>query len=257
MRPTSSLSTFCLLAAAASAFKAPLAHEIGAILPRQTTSYDLSFSEQPQGNTATTAATSNNAAATGTQTAKNNGTTTTAIDPRLPAGGLSMITPNVYTTQYYKISDYITFAWNYTSLSVTPSAVDILASCASNSATYTIALNQTITAATQAVTWDTNDFQASASTTLLTGKYTLIIHDAAKDVSATPAAGYLGTYQQFTFGMYDPQPYVSIQDGWQCVTCKKSAAFSTVEKQTMGFVLGAVAMTIVSFTWFAGVAGLW
>jgi len=170
-----------------------------------------------------------------------------------------MITPNAYTSSYYKIGstaskDYVTFAWNYTSLSVTPSAVDVLASCSLNSATYTIATNLSITGATQAVTWDTGAYQETATLPLLTETYTLIIYDAAKDVSATAMAGYLGTSDDTTFGMYVPQPYTPLSD-WVCATC--NGAMSAMERQTLSFMIGMVGLTVLSFGWFAGVAGLW
>lgn len=37
-----------------------------------------------------------------------------------------------------------------------------------------------------------------------------MIYDAAKGVSATAQAGYLGTFNQLVFGMYTPQPYVPL-----------------------------------------------
>ncbi|KAF2209563.1 hypothetical protein CERZMDRAFT_4262, partial [Cercospora zeae-maydis SCOH1-5] len=188
---------------------------------------------------------------TGTNTGKQTGTGTRkgssskTFDPRLPAGGVSMITPNPMTTQYYKIQDYITFAWNYTSLSVTPSAIDVLASCSKNQQTYTLAMNLTVEE-TQSFTWDTGAFQASATVPLLTETYTLIIHDAAKDVTDRAQAGYLGTYDQFTFGMYTPQPYTPMVD-YVCATCNGA---STLEKQTWIALLGMVGVTVVTFGWF-------
>jgi len=280
MRPTQIFTSVCLLAAASSAWQPMevVKRELEPLIARQqsTTKFDLSYTGK-QGNTATTiessTATDSDATATGTGTSKetgkttgksagtsgsNKGSTTVAttktFDPRLPAGGLSMITPSAAETTYYKIKDYVTFAWNYTSLSVTPSAIDILAYCATNSATYTLAMNQSVTGPTQAITWDTNGYQETASTTLLTGTYTLIVHDAAKDVSAIPQAGYLGTYEQFTFGMYTPQAYVPLSD-YQCATC--NAALSSMERQTLGFMFGMAALTVLSFGWFAGAAGLW
>jgi hypothetical protein len=290
MRPTQLLAPICLFAAASTAWKPleVLKHEVAPLLRRQdggssstTSKFNLSFSGT-QGNTATTdtssaTATSGSDASSesGTQTGSRTGSatgkttgkassgsgsakstyqTTKTFDARLPAGGVQMITPAaIAQASYYKIKDYVTFAWNYTSLSVTPSAVDILASCSLNQATYTLAMNQSITGATGAITWDTNQFQQTASTTLLTGTYTLIIHDAAKDVSSTPQAGYLGTFDQFTFGMYQPQSYTPMAD-WVCATC--NAAMSSVERQTMGFLFGMVVLTVLSFGWFAGVAGV-
>ena len=166
-----------------------------------------------------------------------------------------MVTPALTATSYFKIDNFVTFVWNFTSLSVTPSAIDILASCSANSETYTIALNQSVSKApTQAVTWDTGAYQSSATIPLLTETYTLIIHDSGQPASAVPAAGYLGTYDQFTFMMYTPQIYTPLAD-WTCASC--NAAMTNAERQTIWFLLGTAAMTVLSFGWFTGVAGLW
>jgi hypothetical protein len=136
----------------------------------------------------------------------------TTIDPRLPAGGISMITPNpTLGPQYYKIGNWVTFVWNYTSLSVTPSAINVVASCSVNQMTYTIAANQSVQP-TGEILWDTSSYQQSAGIALLTNDYTLIVYDAAQQISATPRPGYLGSYSQFVFGMYQPQPY----QNWTC-----------------------------------------
>lgn len=120
-----------------------------------------------------------------------------------------MVTPApIAAAQYYKIGDHITFAWNYTSLSVTPSYIDVIASCSSNSEAYTITANMSV-APTGAVTWDTS-LDATGVAPLLTDRYTLVIYDAEKGISATPSAGYLSTYQQFQFGMYIPQAYTPL-----------------------------------------------
>lgn len=138
---------------------------------------------------------------TGTKTTS---TKTTPIDPRLPPGGISLITPAAIDgIQYYRVGDFVTFAWNYTSLSVTPSAIDVLASCAVNQATYTISSNMSVEE-TGAVTWDTGEYYATATNPFPVASYTLIIHDAAKDVTDVPSAGYLGAYEQYVFGMYTP-----------------------------------------------------
>ncbi|KAK5169613.1 uncharacterized protein LTR77_005590 [Saxophila tyrrhenica] len=186
--------------------------------------------------------------------------TTKTFDNRLPAGGVSMITPNVIAgPQYYKIAskpgqEYITFAWNYTSLSRTPSAIDILASCSQNSATYTISANASVTGPTQEVIWDVGKYQATATQPLLMATYTLVIHDAQADITASPRAGYLGTWNQFYFGMYLPQEYTPIAD-YVCATC--SGAMSSMTRHTIWGMLGMAAVTVLSFGWFGGVAGLW
>jgi hypothetical protein len=120
-----------------------------------------------------------------------------------------MVTPNALAgTQYYKVGDWVTFAWNYTSVSVMPTAIDVLASCTANQATYTIAVN--MSAKQTEVLWNTGhtpDGQAP----FLTENYKLIIYDSDTSVTAPARAGYLGAFNAFTFGMYLKQPYVSLE----------------------------------------------
>jgi hypothetical protein len=161
------------------------------------------------------------ATTTGTETAKETGTETgtkteeatssiTDIDPRLPAGGIKMIDPApTAATTYYKIGDDVTFKWNYTSLSVTPTGINVVASCSVNNQKYTIASNQTVKE-TGAVTWDTGKYQADATIPLLTETYTLLVYDAEKEPDDIAPAGHLGAYGQFRFGMYTPQPYTPL-----------------------------------------------
>lgn len=163
-----------------------------------------------------------------------------------------MLTPaSTAQTTYYKAGDEVTFGWNYTSLSIPPHAIDIYVTCTANSATYTISNNMTFHSSAKVV-WDTKAEQTGANP-LLTDQYTLVIHDAAKDVTQVASAGYLGAYRQFTFGMYTPQPYEN-RSTWQCAVC--SGAMSDMERQTLKFMFGMCIITILSFTWFVGGIGL-
>jgi len=171
------------------------------------------------------------------------------FNPEDPAGGVEMITPAATAPlQLYKIGDTVTWVWNYTNLQGPPTAVDVLASVSTASRTYT--LTQNMTFATQAsYTWDTGAFQSdNKGNQLITEQYTLIIFDAESSISATPEAGYLGTFQQFTFGMYSPQPYTPLASGWSCASC--SAAVSDTDKRAIGFALAMCVVTVLSFTWF-------
>lgn len=124
-----------------------------------------------------------------------------------------MITPSANAQpSYYKIGDYVTFKWNYTSLSVTPSAVNVVASCSLNQETYTISSNMSV-GQTGAVTWDTGKYQATATVPLLTASYTLIVYEVGKSITDTAAAGHLGTTNRYIFGMYTPQPYTPLGSG--------------------------------------------
>ncbi|KAL1311377.1 hypothetical protein AAFC00_001546 [Neodothiora populina] len=210
-------------------------------------------SAKPSGSSGSgTAKSTGSAKTTGKSTGKSSAATTKTYGNSVGFGGISMLVPAATdSSSYYKIGDNVTFAWNYTSLSVTPTAVDILATCTANSATYTLAMNQTIGNATGAVTWDTRE---TGTMPLLTETYTLMIHDAAIDVTQTAQYGHLAAYTQHVFAMYTPQPYKGLNEGWKCVTC--SGAMSNMERQTMGFMLGMMVVAITTFTIFAGNFGV-
>jgi hypothetical protein len=40
--------------------------------------------------------------------------------------------------------------------------------------------------------------------------YTLYIFDQSRSITAIPSAGYLGSYNGYVFGMYEPQPYTPL-----------------------------------------------
>lgn len=182
--------------------------------PAETTTAEESADESAASSTAAESASGTEASASASASAsgskesesksgtKTTSTETTPIDPRMPPGGIQLITPAAIDgVQYYKVGDFVTFKWNYTSLSVTPSAIDVLASCSINSATYTIASNMSVEE-TGAITWDTGEFQATATNPFPVASYTLIVHDSSKDITDIPQAGYLGAYAQYVFGMY-------------------------------------------------------
>jgi hypothetical protein len=227
----------------------------GSSAPSQTgSSASNSITSAPSSESGSAASTSGS----GSGSTADQPTTTyqTSYDPRLPAGGVSMLTPAAISgAQYYKIGDFVTFGWNYTSLLATPSAIDIVASCSANKQIYTLAMNQTVSNGTQAVTWDTGAYETGNPTVpLLTETYTLIIYDAASSISAPAQAGYLAPYDQFTFGMYSPQPYADVGNGFQCATC--SGALSDMERKALGFMLSMCVITILSATWFVGGLGI-
>lgn len=201
--------------------------------------------------TSGTAQASETAKASGTAAATTGGAAATSVNPVLPAGGVNMITPSALAQKtYYKIGDQVTFAWNYTSLSITPSKIDVMVTCNSNSATYTLSNNASF-AKTGSVVWDTLP-DVTGTAPLLTETYTLVIYDAAEAVTAVAGAGRLGVSKDFTFGMYIPQKYTPYAD-WKCAVC--SAALSDAERQALKFMFGMCVVTVLSFTWF--VSGLW
>jgi hypothetical protein len=165
-----------------------------------------------------------------------------------------MVTPAATLgTQLYKIGDHVTWGWNYTNLQGTPTAINVMVSCAKASQTWTLTSNMTFATAGSYV-WDTKEQATAVQSPLLTEQYTLYIFDAESSVSATPEAGYLGAFSQFTFGMYAPQPYTPLNE-WNCATC--SAAMSETDRRVLGFALSMSVITFLSFTWFVtGFGGL-
>lgn len=232
---------------------------------RTTASGSQTSSDENESSSPTTSDENESASASGSGTASITGgnrgnstrtssgsTKSTPVDPRLPAGGVSIISPAVTAgSQYYKVGDTVTFEWNYTSLSNTPSAVDVFATCSLNQATYTITSNMTVEA-TGRVLWDTGD-QNEYTAGFPVATYTLYIHDAARDPTQVASAGDLAAYNQLRFGVYTGQPYTPLNE-FKCSTC--SAALSMYERQALGVLGVTVALTVVSFTVFAGNAGL-
>lgn len=161
--------------------------------------------------------------------------------------------PATAGTQLYKIGDYVTWQWNYTSLQATPTGIDVLVSCSTVSETWTLTQNMSF-APTGAFTWDTGAYQQTAvASPLLTEQYTLIIYDADSSITAPAAAGYLSVFEGFEFGMYLPQPYTPLSE-WTCVTC--NAAMSDNERHAIGFALTMSIVTVLSFTWFVTGLGI-
>ncbi|KAK9238412.1 hypothetical protein V1525DRAFT_374812 [Lipomyces kononenkoae] len=165
---------------------------------------------------------------------------TISVDPRSPPGGVSMLTPALTASEtYIKVGDYATFSWTYTSLIVSPSAVNVEAYCSLNNYYYPIADNLTIND-TQAV-WNTSGYQATATIPLLVAQYTLHIYDAASNPTAVASPGYLSAYNNLYFGVYTPQPYTPLNN-YQCATCS-SASYSLVERNVLR---GTLAMTLIA-----------
>lgn len=92
---------------------------------------------------------------------KSTSSRTRKISPDAPPGGVQMRTPSVYDGyQIYKIGDPVTFVWNYTSLQVTPTALNIQAFCTAGMQYFPIAMN--VSADTTQAVWDTGIYQRTA-----------------------------------------------------------------------------------------------
>lgn len=194
--------------------------------------------------------TSSGASGTG-GTGSTTATSTVSIDDTDPVGSVVLISPaTASSSALYRIGEYVTFSWNYTNVIATPTGVNVLASCSTASATWTLTANMTYETA-QSYTWDTG--ATNAESPLLTEEYKLIIYDADSSPTDTGDAGYLGAYSGLTFGLYSGRPYTPLASGWVCATC--SGSLSDNDRRAIGFALWMAGLTIFSFTWF--VTGLW
>uniref|UniRef100_A0A1Y1K2J1 DUF7137 domain-containing protein n=1 Tax=Photinus pyralis TaxID=7054 RepID=A0A1Y1K2J1_PHOPY len=179
----------------------------------------------------------------------------TQFPPDAPPAGVSMQTPNtgLQPSGLYKISDYVTWSWNYTGLLGTPTAIDLLVSCSAASETWTLTGNMSFQTAVNYV-WDTKQEANDAQRPLLVQTYTLIIKDSNASITQAPEPGYLGAYASYTFGMYTGQPYTAYPD-WTCPgTC--SAASSAFDRQAVVLAIATSIVTLLSFTWFVAGLGL-
>lgn len=124
-----------------------------------------------------------------------------------PAGGISLIEPK--TTEgalYYKFGQKITFRYNMTSVQRSPTAVNVEAHCTGNNHYYTIAAN--MSASETQVVWDTKK-DVNAAVPLMQDSYQLYIYDASKPRDAIPSPGYLGTFSNLRFVLYEPRKAMS------------------------------------------------
>ncbi|OAR01807.1 hypothetical protein LLEC1_00677 [Akanthomyces lecanii] len=213
---------------------------------------DAKETGKTSGNQNTATPTGKSASSSKTKSSSTPTHTTFAQDA--PLGGVSMIVPanTALGTALYRISDYVTFSWNYTSLQGTPTAVDVLASCSAARATWTLTGNMTFATSVEYV-WDTTDQANDANQPLLTEQYSLIIKDSDISFNDRPEPGYLGTNPALTFGLYAGKPYQNLST-WTCPGCHTSAASSTIDGQAIKFAATMSVATILGFTWF--VAGL-
>lgn len=176
---------------------------------------------------------------TGSSSARSTTTKKSAFDPRVPAGGVTMISPapTARMLPVYKIGSNVTFEFSLTSCLAFPTAVNVLATCTANQAKYTVAANASVAkGSNKEVFWDTAQY--GNQQVMLTEKYNLIIHDAdgAEDDPIVP--GYLAPWSGLKFAMYQSSDYSDDPEGPpECITCSAGS----VERAALVFVCGVAA----------------
>lgn len=201
------------------------------------------------GLSATLPPTATGGTASNLTTTKATATSHTTYNAQDPAGSITMISPatTAAATELYRIGEFVTWQWNYTGLSATPTALDIMVSCSAATETWTLTKNMSFQSV-GSYTWDTGSYQQTAiASPLLVDMYTLVIVDAESSISATAEAGYLAAYTGFQFGLYTGRPYTPLSE-WVCATC--SGAMSDMERRVVGVAVITSIVTVLSFTWF-------
>ncbi|KAF8905018.1 hypothetical protein CPB84DRAFT_1814260 [Gymnopilus junonius] len=137
------------------------------------------------------------------------------------AGGLLITQPPQSSTSFFKIapSQPVTFAWNMTSVLVTPTHLTVSAVC-DNGNTYPVGPTDGIIPGTaSSVVWDLYAYQTNnPNKPLAQATYTLNIWDD-RGPGAPRRGGYLQQNSALQFALYTPQPYTPLASGWSCAAC--------------------------------------
>ncbi|KAF9041641.1 hypothetical protein BJ165DRAFT_1548487 [Panaeolus papilionaceus] len=175
----------------------------------------------------------------------------TFIPANAAVGGLLFTQPPATVTSFYKIapSQFITFGWNLTSLSVTPTKLTFSAVC-ENGNTYPVGPMDGVVALSRVggtqnptgsgnttngnsggnvvreVVWDVNSYQvANPATPLVQAKYTLHVWDE-RGPNAPRRGGYFQHNSAVQFALYTPQPYTPLASGWTCAACSGASTYA-------------------------------
>lgn len=139
----------------------------------------------------------------------------TDVPNNAPAGLLSFTQPpQTAAASYYKIApnELITFGWNFTYVSMTPTALTVSAFCASNGNTYPVGPTDGVIpgGATQVI-WDPYQYESGdGAVRLAQAEYTLSIHDErGPDVGIR--AGFLTPNSGMKFSLYRPREYLPLE----------------------------------------------
>ncbi|KAH7907565.1 hypothetical protein BJ138DRAFT_1014304 [Hygrophoropsis aurantiaca] len=196
----------------------------------------------------TPAASASSASGTGAQ---QTASASTSSIPLAAAPGMITITqPPMQSTSYYKIAqgEYITIAWNFTGLYVTPASLTLSAVC-ENGNTYPVGpTNGIIPGDSTSVVWYPYGYQqANPSVPLVPESYTLHIWGDGGP-SAVAQAGYLEPNSNLIFAMYTPEAYTPLASGWQCAGCSGAMSQFTAHPAFTGILATLLIMLFSGFT---------
>lgn len=161
----------------------------------------------------------------GSQSATASNSSSVSIPKTAAAGGITITQPAQTSTAFFKIASGqpITFAWNFTSLYVTPTSLTVSAIC-DNGITYPVGPTDGVIPGTAtSVVWDVYDFQQSnPNSPLAQATYTLEVFDS-RGAGAAQSAGLFSPNNNLKFALYTPQPYTPIASGTFSHSCRSAA----------------------------------
>ena len=172
------------------------------------TSSGISSSDVSSADTSATAESSDTSATSELSESKttSESASSSSLPGNIPAGGISLTSPESTSSTYIKAGAKVTFGWNYTSVVRDPSGLNIEIGCSKNSQTYTIAQNQSFSSSS--IVWDTNKVTKAGGLHLINADYTLMIYDSSKSYSDQGSPGELSPFE-YTFSVYIPQSYTA------------------------------------------------
>ncbi|KAG1742742.1 uncharacterized protein EDB91DRAFT_1051686 [Suillus paluster] len=197
-----------------------------------------------------TASASGSATVSGSASLVNGSTPLPSVSAGAPPGAITITMPPIQSTSYYKLapSEYITFGWNFSSISVAPTSLTV-AAVGANGYTYPVGpTDGVIPGNAQSVVWYPYGYQtADPSLPLVQASYTLHIWGDGGP-SAVPTPGYLAPYSGLVFAIYTPQAYTPLTSGWQCAGCSGALPQLKIDSALPGVVAMIVIMLLSGFT---------
>ena len=150
-----------------------------------------------------------------TMAAAGTSSSTISIPQTAAAGGITITQPPQTATSFFKIApnNLVTFAWNFTSVLVTPTHLTVSAVC-ENGNTYPVGpSNGIIPGTATSVVWDPYAWdQANPNTPLAQASYTLTVWDD-RGPDSPRQGGYMQPNSALRFALYTPQPYTPLNSG--------------------------------------------
>jgi len=161
-----------------------------------------------------------------------------------------MTQPPQTAVSFYKIapSQTVTFGWNFTSLLQDSQSLTVSAIC-DNGNTYPVGpTDGALPGTATEVLWDLNAWQTkNPQLPLAQGTCTLTMWDN-RGKTALPKPGLFQPFSNLQFGLYTPQPYTPLAEGWTCPECRNGSVLSVAAHPALiGFLVSFLVIFLSGF----------